>query len=192
MRKAMITAVTTAALLMFYPVGSPAMYGIGFQGGGGVDPGMGTVGAHWFMPTRAVTDQVWFNLMTTLDAGFGDFGQVCQLDPGLTMPIRLHPKLNVYPLAAVGIVFWNFDLEDGIIATMLAAQRSGVGLQQSDRGIDFDIDGDKTQVKVGAVLGGGAEYHFSRALAVFGQVKAGIGDIPELRFTVGLTFWRNR
>jgi len=106
-------------------------------------------------------------LQPNVEVGFGDNKTLVAINPEVFYLFTPHERWTPYAGGGLGInvVHWS----DKLVPTGV----SGV---------------DKTETQIGLNLLAGAETKINDSTKFFGEIKFGVGDSPDMKFTVGLTF----
>ena len=149
-----------AALLLLAPVAG-AQSDWGLRGGLTIDPDQVHVGAH--VNAGEIFNDGYF--LPNVEVGFGDHGTLIALNPEL-----------VYRFDRSGRSRWGFYIGGGL----------GINIYDWDDGPrDYHDD---TDTELGLNILGGMSRARRGGGDVFLELKLGVADSPEAKFTVGMTF----
>lgn len=101
-------------------------------------------------------------LQPNIEIGFGDNVTLVAINPEVFYLFTPHSRWTPYAGGGLGINVLNWDRKAG--------------------------KADKTQTEIGLNLLGGIETKLNDTTKFFGEIKFGVGDSPDVKFTVGLTF----
>ncbi|MBW7997789.1 MAG: hypothetical protein FVQ81_14700 [Candidatus Glassbacteria bacterium] len=158
-RKLLLPIVAMICLLAAQPAGARD-YVLGWGGRAGVtlDPEQIHVGFH--LDLGDIAERV--RLQPNIEIGFGDNATLVAINPEVFYLFKPRERWTPYAGGGLGINIVNWDAKAG--------------------------KADKTETEVGLNLLGGIETKIGDTTKFFGEVKFGVGDSPDVKFTVGLTF----
>lgn len=132
--------------------------GWGARVGGTFDPEQVHVGVHFDLGD--IAERV--RLQPNVEVGFGDDVTLVAINPEVFYLFTPHNRWTPYAGGGLGINIYNWD-----------SPVAGI---------------DDSETEVGLNLLAGAETRINDAMKFFGEVKFGIGDSPDAKIHVGLTF----
>ena len=160
MRRVSIFSMVLAMCMMAAATVQARDYVLGWGGrvGGTLDPEQVHVGFH--VDLGDIAERV--RLQPNVEVGFGDDVTLVAINPEVFFLFAPHSRWTPYAGGGLGINIYNWDT---------------------------NIPGaDDSETEIGLNLLGGIETKISDRTKFFGEVKFGIGDSPDAKFHVGLTF----
>ncbi len=135
-------------------------YVLGWGGrvGATLDPEQVHVGFH--LDLGDIAERL--RLQPNVEIGFGDNATLVAINPEVFYLFTPHNRWTPYAGGGLGINIINWDDKAGMA--------------------------DNTETEIGLNLLGGIETKISDTTKFFGEVKFGVGDSPDAKFAVGLTF----
>jgi opacity protein-like surface antigen len=132
--------------------------GWGARAGATLDPEQVHVGFH--LDLGDIAERL--RLQPNVEIGFGDNKTLVAINPEVFYLFTPHNRWTPYAGGGLGINIVNWDDKAGM--------------------------SDKTETEIGLNLLGGVETRISDTTKFFGEIKFGVGDSPDAKFAVGLTF----
>ena len=169
MRRAIILPVVVLVSIMAAGAVEARDYVLGWGPRAGVtlDPEQVHVGMHFDLGD--IAERV--RLQPNVEVGFGDDMILVAINPEVFYLFMPHDRWTPYAGGGLGINIRSWD--DKVVATSNPPRIGKV---------------DETETDIGLNLLGGVETKISDRTKFFGEIKFGVGDSPDAKFTVGLTF----
>jgi hypothetical protein len=158
-----VLAAAAGALLAFAGAGAAhaeqdlGFFGYGARAGGSVNPDQFTIGAY----AKLGKVSQMFHFRPSLDLGFGD---------------------DVFTVIANVDAQVDFVDVEGAYTPFLGG---GLGIAYSDVNGDLPSYADETDTAIGLNLYGGLEREFSGYKHAYAELRVGIDDLPDFKFTLG-------
>lgn len=157
----------TASFLAICAVASPSQaqedmgfFGYGLRFGGSIDPDQVTVGT--YVKLGKMTQM--FSFRPSVDFGFGDdlFTVAGNVDAQVDF-VDFEGSYKPFVGGGLGLIYYNVS--------------------------DDSFEGDDSDTEIGVNLYGGVERDFGSYKRGYAEVRVGIDDLPDLKFTLGFGFF---
>jgi opacity protein-like surface antigen len=160
MRRSILLPLAVLMSLLAVQSGQARDYVLGWGGriGGTLDPEQVHVGFH--ADLGDIAERV--RLQPNVEVGFGDNATLVAINPEVFYLFKPHDRWTPYAGGGLGINIFSFD--------------------------DTVAGVDDSETEIGLNLLGGVETRLSDSIRFFGEVKFGVGDSPDAKFHIGLTF----